>query len=453
MTLARRALGRPAATAALLAALAVGHALPAHAEQLPAAEAPAAPAAPAADAAPGAEVQDAPETAPQAMTVRVKLEHATRPDAPVADVVVVVQADRVRGPFEPPPEKALYEVAGTTDAQGQAEIALPGNVLTEGLRVKALARFDGMTFQSAPMTPSPTTQIGVKVYDRGVDTGTIRITTLRTMVQPWEDYLVFTQSWTLGTSGKEALDMSALPDPDMERGLPLVLPVKAEGIQTGGDGQVEVVNNIVFWKGVLKPGEPSTVQVRFSMSAKSPEFTYEQTLDYPADTLEILAPLRTEFRKIPRLNKLELAAPGFTVASDGTAVGLAPDAEVLVAHGAKLERGQALRFQLRGLPFEPPLGPWVTLGLGLVAAFGILFMARKEGALRKSATFRQMTLDALEAERRTLMQQLAEIERSYREGQMEELDYQGEESLLRERISLLLKKIDDLCQGSAPRAA
>src|SRR5690606_42117588 len=125
-----------------------------------------------------------------------------------------------------------------------------------------------------------------------------------------DDYMIFTQFWTLSVNGANAIDVSLLSDPKFERGLPLKLPTKAQGIHVSGAGEASVVNSIVFWQGVLVPHQAVTFQVRFSMSVHSPEFATEQSMDYPSANIHIIALLHTHYEKIPGLDTLQMDAPG-----------------------------------------------------------------------------------------------------------------------------------------------
>jgi hypothetical protein len=382
---------------------------------------------------------------PATLEVNVVVTHATDNKADVVGLPVIVQAVRPRGPFETTAPRPVFESVAITDESGRARIDdIPASVIEQGLRLQASATFGGLNFMSSPVTASRRASLTVRVHDKGHDPAAIHVQNLRVIVEPWEKYLVFTQYWTLAIDGDLAVDTSLLPGREFERGLPLRLPVKAEGIQAMGPGSNQAVNNVIFWNGVLKPGEPVTLQIRFSIPAKNPTFVYEQAMGYPTRNVELIAPLQTQFKKIQRLDHLELLAPGFTVGSDASALGLRDDMEFLIGTGVSLNTGEEFRFQLRGLPFRPPRGGWIALGLGLLGSIFVLGYGRRERALFAGRTVAGEALEALQRERDGLFDELTAVELEWEKEAIDEVSYETRAWLLRERLALVLKKIDDL---------
>ncbi|MFU8805439.1 MAG: hypothetical protein ACNA8W_16625, partial [Bradymonadaceae bacterium] len=281
------------------------------------------------------------------LSVTVHVEHATDAETDLAGIPVILQAARARGPFETAPAQAVLESTAVTDPQGRATFDdVPASIIEQGLRLYASANFGGVSFASTPIVPSNRSTLRVRVHDKGHDVSAVHVSNLRVILEPWESYLVFTQYWTIAVDGDLAIDTSMLPGRQFERGLPLRLPVKGEGIHANGPGRNQVVNNVVFWNGVLKPGRPVTLQIRFSIKASHPTFVYEQEMGYETRNVELVAPLQTQFRKIPRLDDLEMTAPGFEVGSDASALGLRQDMEFLIGNGHSVDAGESFRFQL-----------------------------------------------------------------------------------------------------------
>ncbi|MBA2661912.1 MAG: hypothetical protein H0U74_06425 [Bradymonadaceae bacterium] len=381
----------------------------------------------------------------QTIAVNVRVGHGGQGDASLANLPVLLQAARARGPFETSAPKPEFELTAVTGQDGVARFdAVPESIINRGLRVHALVNYAGISFASAPVTPSRSTAVDVKVYDKGHDPSGITVSTLRMIVEPWEDYLVFTQFWTLSVQGDHALDVSLLADPKFERGLPIALPTKAKGIHVSGAGQSDIVNSIVYWKGVLVPNQPVTVQVRYSMSAKSTEFVFEQVMDYPTQNVEIIAPLQTQYKKVPRLDRLEMFAPGFTVGAGAGLAGLRSDMEFLTASGKSVAAGQKFTFALHGLPFEQPIGPWLALAMGAAGAMFVFGYGRREHKRLRTSEAAGVALDALTQERDLLFDQLADLERQRLAEEIAPANYESDSWLLRERIALLLKKIQDV---------
>lgn len=384
---------------------------------------------------------------PRAGDFRIRV-NAIEPDgSPMSGAPVFLRAARPRGPFEPTAPEPVKEWTEFTDNDGVATFDIVPQGL-DGLRVHAVTTYEGAAFESAAVTPGDGVKLTIKAHERTFDPGVVEIASLRTVVQPWEEYLVFTQFYQLRNTSDLALDIAAIPDIDFERGIPLTLPLKAQGIQAMGPGENNVVDSTVYWKGFMRPGEVVNLQVRFSMSAREPEFVYEQTVDYPTRELEVVVPLQTDFEKLPRLDKVALIAPGFEELGR-TQNGVSPldlrrDMEFLAAWGNSAEKGESFTFKLTGLPFEQPLLPWIFLGFGLAVAIGIFFFARKEADRMASSAGIEDRRAALEAERQDLLEQLDELEKQHDDGQRTEQEYDMLRTAVREQLALILKKLRDL---------
>lgn len=378
------------------------------------------------------------------MPVSVQVVHGATEKA-VADAPVFLQAARPRGPFEPTAPEPQAEWTGFTNADGTAGFNIPKSLTTSGLRIHAISTYGGVAFESAASTPGPGVELKIEVFEKGLDTSVVAFETLRTVVDLWEGYLVFTQFYTLTNEGKTALDVSALPGEEFEKGLPIELPVKAQGINVTGPGESMVVNSTVYWKGVLEPGARKNLQVRFSMSAKEEEFVYEQQMDYPTRNIEVVVPIQTRFTRVPRLDDLELRPPGFPETDRGHGIfGLRDDIEFVGARGASAEPGQSFRFQLRGLPFHKPKLPWFFLAFGFIMGIAVVLLGQREARRAATAQGKQVALEALAAEREEILDELVALEKDYDEGIVTAREYEIESLALRERLALVLKKIEDL---------
>lgn len=386
-----------------------------------------------------------PKPTGELMTLEVSVEHGGD-SSKVADAPVFLRAARPRGPFEPTAPKPKFEWEAFTNAAGVATFdRIPKSLMTSGLKVHAVTTYGGIAFESAASTPAPNTTLNIEVFEKGLDTSVVEIANLRNVIEVWEGYLVFTQYYTLTNTGETALDVKLLPDEEYEKGLPLVLPVKAKGINVTGPGESLVVNSTVFWKGVLKPGARVNLQARFSMTATGTEFAFEQEMGYPTQNVEVVVPIQTQFKKLPRLDAVELRPPGFEETERGPGIfGMRDDIDFIGARGLSLEPGQSFSFQLRGLPFKEPITPWVFLVLGIVTGLGLLLLARRESKRVKTAAGQQEIKEALQGEREALLDDLVDLERDLDEGLITEREYQLGTMALRERLALVLKKIADV---------
>ncbi len=389
-------------------------------------------------------VPGVPVFAQDAMDVTVRVTHGES-GQPVADSPVILHAARPRGPFEPRAPKPQQEWAGFTDSGGEASFSVPEELATSGLKLTALTTYGGVPYESAAATPGRGVELEIAVYEVGLDVDSIVFENVRTLVELWEDYLVFSQFYTITNTGKSAFDTTALPGEDYEKGLPIVLPVKAQGINANGAGEMLVVNSTVYWNGTIEPGGKKNIQVRFSMPVEESEYVYEQKLDYAARNVEVMVPIQTRHTRVPRLDDLELRPKDFPETSRGPGIwGLRGDIEFVGARGRVVEAGDSFSFQLRGLPFHPPKLPWIFFGVAVVLGLIVSVVALRDRSRAESERGRETVLAALGSERDEILDELVALEKDYEEDHVTQGEYEIESRGLRERLALVLKKIEDL---------
>lgn len=381
-------------------------------------------------------------------TARVRVVHASDEETDLSELPVLLSARRAAGPFESGTPSPTHTWTGITGPDGIVEFTnLPDDLAQRGLRLQASTSFGGIAFDSMSTGAADGAQLELPIYDRGHDLSGLRVSHLRVVVEPWEEYLIFSQFWTLTLDADHVVDISLSPDPALQRGLRLRLPVQAEGIHFTGPGDHEVINNFIFWKGVLVPGQPITFQIRFSKSARSSELTYEQFMDFPVDEVQIVAPVQTQYEKMPRLDELALLAPGFDTNADLASLGLRTDMELLVASGRSVEAGDSFAFRVEGLPFRRPIGGWVALFSGILAALFVAAYGRREFARFHNGRGRTQLLEALNKQREVVLDELSSLERDLADPSIDDdlaLQMEEEEALLRERLALILRKIRDI---------
>lgn len=383
-------------------------------------------------------------------SVTIRLTHA-HDDVDLGGSPVILEAVRPPGPLQPDSfEQVVDSWEATADDDGLARFDdLPDRLGDQNLSLRASTTFGGISFESDFFEPRSRSEVDLQVFDQTHDFPGIRVTDKRVLVSPYEEYMIVDQFWTIELEGDHAYDISA--SPAFERGVPLRLPYTAEGISTQGPGDHEIVENFVYFDGVLKPGEPITLQIRFSKSVRTSEFTFEQEVDYPVDDLSILASVDTDFEKVPRLDDLVLRAPNFDVGDDPTAAGLPPHTsrDFLVATDRSLEADESYTFRLEGLPFSRPTGAWIALIGGILAALFVVAYGRREQLQMRQAANDDQALEALEQRREELLDELAAVERhlASTDDEDEQLDLEEERMMLRQRLALIMRKIDDIASG------
>lgn len=381
-------------------------------------------------------------------TIPVNVEHGAS-GKPVKDTAVILRASRPKGPFEPKEPEPKHEFVGETNQEGVAHFSqVPTSLLSTGLELYAVVTYGGIPFKSNRVAPSKAAHLSIDVYEKAQSADVLKVKQLQTVAQPWEGNLYFTQFWTLTVEGNQALDTSVLPGDEFSKGLPIVLPLKAKNINVNGPGETEVVDSTVHWTGTISPNETVNLQMRFRMTASSPSFVFEQSTDYPVEKVAVAVPLETKSEKIPRLDNVTLAAKGFeSVEVTSNPPNLRPGKEYLYASGRSLKKSESYAVKISGLPFDQPITPWIFLGLGIAGIGFVFFFARREIGWTETEKGRQTALETLRAEREELLDELALIEQAWRDGDIDEIDYETETLRLRERLALVVRKINEL-QGS-----
>lgn len=411
-------------------------------------------AAPSQEAAPTAQPTPTPQEE-KTLQVVVEVTQGGANAQAFANAPVILRAARPKGPFEPTDPKPELEWAATTDAQGMVTFSeVPADLATRGLRLQAVTLFDGVTYKSDAAIPTRGMKLRLPVFEKTGQPELVEIQDLRLIIEPSEGFLIFSQTISLVVKGDKALATSLLPGEHYAKGLPIELPIKAKGINIFGPGEHKTINSTVYWQGVIKPGEPVNLQLRYSMTATEERFVYEQRLDYPVNRADIVVPLQTQFRKVPRMNDLEIAALGFDAKPDANVPGLRPGVETLhaIASGP-LKPNDVIKLQLKGLPFSRSQAPWLVIALGILGMLGVVVFARREDAKARTKRPLAQIKQGLIKEREALYEELVALEIDLEKGLLTAREYEIESMVFRERLALILRKLEDLGQAQEPASS
>lgn len=408
------------------------------------------------EAAPAqADAQAQPTQAPASMSLSVEVMRGGANAGPLQGAPVILRAARPKGPFEPTDPTPVHEWTGVTDANGVATFeGVPADLTSKGLRLHAVTLYEGVSYKSNAAIPVQGMKLRLPVFEKTGQVELVQIDQLRLIIEPSEGYLIFSQTLSVSVSGDKALSTSLLAGEQFAKGLPFELPLKAQGINVFGPGQHKTINSTVYWTGEIKPGEPLNLQVRYSIPANDERFIYEQRLDYPVKQADIVVPIQTQFRKIPRLNALQLAALGFDAKVSTDVPGIKPGVETLyaVAQGP-LAAQSTIKLQLKGLPFKRSQAPWVVLLLGLLGAGGAIWLARKESAAARAKLPVAQLRMKLNKERESLFEELVALELDFDRELLTAREYEVERMAISERLALIMRKLKDLDQAPPEAAA
>jgi hypothetical protein len=354
-------------------------------------------------------------------------------------LAVFLRATRPKGPFQtssPPPAQEWEALTGPNNEAVFSGV--PQDLVAQGLRLQAVVIYGGVPFEGPLTVPTSGLRLTVPVYERSPTTDGVEISQLRTIVEPWEDYLVFSQFYTFSNPTNQVIDLTlGESSPD---GIRIELPTKAKGIHADAAGKTKVINSTVFWAGKLVPNQTQVVQVRFSMACTSDSFVYRQSIGLPVREADIVVPLDTRFKKLPRLDDVELAAPGFAKLEAGWGIGgLRNDREFLIASSRSYKRGTAMEFKLSGLPFRRPLTPWLVLLSGILAALLVGYKSWRDAAAGPKSD--EQVLEELKTDRNAWIRELLALEQLFSSGQLDEDQFLQEKSELRNKVAVALKNI------------
>ena len=401
-------------------------------------------------AMPPAGTAAAPAARARTMRVSVRVERAGE-SAPVEGAAVELRAARPKGPFEPEDPKPARTWSAVSGADGLARFdEVPADLAKRGLRLTPVVRWDGMTFKGSASVPTDGMTMPVSVALRGFEVSSVRIRSVRFIVEPWEGYLVFSQLITLGVDGGRAIDTTLLPGAAYKEGLPIQLPIKAQGIRAfGGEGESKIIDSTVYWRGVLTPGSDISLQLRYSMAVRDPAFVYTQTYAYPVGALEVIVPVETRHTQ-------KLAAHGGESASrrpGSRPRTFAPAPTARVCRRARSSSGGAARRSRQAprscsssttLPFRRSIAPWIALALGLLGAAGVFAFARRDQRRVREVRSPERLRSALEGERVDATRTLRAVEAAGASGELIEREYAVERARARTHLALVLRKIDEL---------
>ena len=415
---------------------------------------PAAPIAAAADAGPTVE-KEAVELPPPGQPVgegdaivRVQVlgQAEGRYDAPLSGQGVELSVIR-------PPHQVIERLIAVTGDDGTAEFrAAPGPGL------QAFAR----TFQTERETFAPT---GVSLTEAGErsltiqdipivqDPSVIFAPRIVTIVELWEDYIVFTQIFSLATDQPVVFEAAAggrdsgfrIPLPDGAAGVRIVQP--ADKAESMGDA-------IMFRGQILPAGEASeapTLIVRYSIRHdNTSKVNWSQEFPFDVVNLSLVVPQTSQHDKHPRLNvdiDVPLCDEGnapagvmcFAEYSDtAEGVQMLQGAAVRLARGGRVASGGRMDVLTTGWPSDPHIARWAGGAAVLLAALvGFLLFRRS----RTASAAKVDGYERLMREKEAILQRVDQLEQQLADAAILEMDYEAEREQIIGELALVERRI------------
>lgn len=380
-----------------------------------------------------------------------------------ADGATVGVADRdVTLHVVTPPHQLEATRRGQTGSDGIArfEIAVrPG--------AEAYAEIDdgGRRFSEPVDVSTPGTQrLSLSTLRTVRDPSVLFAASMQTILEPWEDYVVFSQVWTFGVD--EMVRFSSSTD-EMGSIVRVPLPEGAEGVVVvHPEDRARVMDGYVALGTDVMPAGMGEVQrphliVRFSLPTEGkPTLEYEQALSMDVSRMSIVIPQVSSHAKHPELDvrfDVPLCDDG---AEDGVAcfreisdraegTMLREGMEVLVARGEATD-GQVVRVRTTGWPAAYPWGRTLAIVLSLlfVGAGGALYRyeLQKRRATGGSA---EAALAALRVQEEQLLLAAADLEEQLANGEVLQRDYDRVRGRLLEQLGVVYRRLREL--GASPR--
>lgn len=430
--------------------------------------APADPNAAPAEPPPAQPAVEAPAPAPMSMPGMPAM--PGRPQGTPFQLAVRVQkADEAWKRNPVPQQDVLLEIyaGGTMIRTYTAQTGADGVANFDKLTLIPGARFipvvvaDGIRFEGRPIAPTSGSkaEANVNVYEKTYGDEGVVVSDLLTTVDVVEGFLVYNQIWTIANARPRAFDVTHATDPKYSEGLVIQLPTMAEGIEAvvsrgqGAMRDAKVVESRVIVTDPILPAtdqdEPLRVQIRYSSKLLDPSLHYSQTIAYPVENMRVITTLTTPYKRTPRLN-LSMTAPGFANVGPGRMPGMRDGTEFLIAEGRKAAAGSNLEFTITGFPVHDPVWRWLALVGGLLSVVvGVILFRQDAASKRDPATLAALKRRALEEEREQLYELLRDLDDRFFNGEVTERAYDIEVASLRERLALVLRRLDDTASRKA----
>lgn len=356
-----------------------------------------------------------------------------------------------------PPHEIMDTIEVQTDEAGVARLQLP---VAEGMQAFFSAQLNGSEVFAASgidLATARDVEVQIQGAPEASSASSVFAGRLVTIVELWEDYIMFTQIWTLQTddmstwrpSSDEPEDALRFPLPEDAAGIRVVQP--QEGARVG-DGEI-LYSNPVRPAG-QGDGSPSLV-FRYSLRHDNARrFSFTQPLSIDVENASVVVPQTTNHSRHPRLNvgiDVPLCEQGGVegrmcfeeVTNDASGVQMLQGVAVRVARGGRADAGDELYVLTEGWPRAGVPTKWFGLGgvvVGLLFALAALWWERS----RRRSLKQDDEESLLVAQRRRLLDEALELEQRLAAASILELDYEVERERIIEDLAVVERRLREL---------
>lgn len=352
-----------------------------------------------------------------------------------------------------PPHQVIQTFLAVSDDEGIARFRVPqgdtlqgfARMLKDGREVFAptglLLDSEGpheLTIQDKPTVSDPSVVFAPRII---------------TIVELWEDYLVFTQIYRLATDQPVVFEAEA---GGRDAGLRIPVPKGASGVRVVQPPNLaESVGDAVMFRGKILPageaGDAPTMIVRYSLKHSNvANVEWEQEFPFDVENLSVVVPQISQHDRHPNLNVL-LDVPlcehqdtrsdtmCFShVDESADSVDMLRGTAVRVAHSGTVRAGGRMKVATSGWPADPHYARWAA---GLAAIGGLLLGLLVWRRGRSQGTGRESELARLQREKDVILQRVDTLERQLADAAILEMDYNAEKERIIGELALVERRI------------
>lgn len=363
--------------------------------------------------------------------------------------------ERVEFSIIRPPHQVIETYLAVTDEQGIARFQVPqgetlqgfARMLKDGKEIFAPTGLllDGegpheLTIQDKPVVTDPSVVFAPRII---------------TIVELWEDYLVFTQIYRLATDQPVVFQAK---EGGRDAGFRIPVPEGATGVRVvQPPNQAESVGDAVMFRGKILPageaGEAPTMIVRYSLKHSNvAKVDWRQEFPFDVENLSLVVPQISQHERHQNLNVLidvplcddadrNAQTMCFShIDESADSVDMLRGTAVRVAHSGTVKAGGHLEVSTSGWPADPHYARWAAV----IAALGGLLL----GLLvwlrgRPKGTGKETELARLEREKEAILKRVDALERELADAAILEMDYEAERERIIGELALVERRIRD----------